>query len=176
MSTRGGESRGTSQVTSVRAEDLPELLPLMRALCDFYDSHPPDEGLVAISRALLDDPQREGIQFLARSRPTGQPAGFATLYWSWETNAGGRIGVMNDLFVTPADRGQGHAEGLIAACVQACRRHRAVELTWQTALDNHRAQAVYDRVGARRSKWLDYKLELGREPPEPRHEGSPGLH
>jgi len=36
----------------------------------------------------------------------------------------------------------------------------ASTLAWQTALDNTRAQAVYDRVGGRRSQWLDYSLDV----------------
>jgi len=51
-------------------------------------------------------------------------------------------------------------EALIAACAERCRAHGAVSLTWQTALDNVRAQALYDRVGARRSRWLDYDLPV----------------
>ena len=35
----------------------------------------------------------------------------------------------------------------------------ARRLGWQTAKDNHRAQAVYERVGGRREEWLDYSLE-----------------
>ena len=40
------------------------------------------------------------------------------------------------------------------------RRHGALSLGWQTAKDNARAQKVYERVGAERSEWLDYSLEL----------------
>ena len=70
---------------------------------------------------------------------------------------------MNDLFVAPGGRGTGAADALIAACVERCRAHGATMLAWQTALDNHRAQAVYDRVGARRSQWLDYDLPVQQE-------------
>jgi hypothetical protein len=38
-----------------------------------------------------------------------------------------------------------------------------VQLAWQTALDNHRAQAVYERVGGQRSQWLDYDLPVQEE-------------
>jgi GNAT superfamily N-acetyltransferase len=67
---------------------------------------------------------------------------------------------MNDLFVAPTARGTGAAERLIHACVDECRKHGAVELTWQTAPDNARAQRVYDRVGATRSQWVDYSLSV----------------
>jgi GNAT superfamily N-acetyltransferase len=39
-------------------------------------------------------------------------------------------------------RGTGVAEGLIAACLERCRDRGATRLVWQTAVDNHRAQAV----------------------------------
>jgi GNAT superfamily N-acetyltransferase len=149
----------SAAIERVRAETVAELLPLVRAYCDFYDSHPSDEALRAISDALLASPDHEGIQFLARDG-AGAAVGFATLYWSWETNRGGRIGVMNDLFVLESVRGGGIGRALIEACAGACRGRGALELTWQTALDNTRAQALYDSVGARRSQWLDYSLEL----------------
>ena len=44
----------------VREEDLDDLLPLMRAYCDFYEVAPSDEALLAMSRALIADPEREG--------------------------------------------------------------------------------------------------------------------
>jgi GNAT superfamily N-acetyltransferase len=84
--------------------------------------------------------------------------GFATLYWSWETTSAERIGVMNDLFVAESARGQGLAEHPIETCRIECARHRARRLSWQTAPDNRRAQAVYDRVGATREQWIDYWL------------------
>ena len=33
-------------------------------------------------------------------------------------------------------------------------------LMWQTATDNHRARAVYDRVGAVPETWVEYELDL----------------
>jgi GNAT superfamily N-acetyltransferase len=66
---------------------------------------------------------------------------------------------MNDLFVSAAARGSGAAEALISACVERCRERGAVRLEWQTALDNHRAQAVYDRVGGKPERWLSYTLD-----------------
>lgn len=146
-------------ITVVGEPDLGELLPLLRAYCDFYAAAPSDEELLAVSRALIADPEHEGIQLLARDE-TGAPVGFATVYWSWQTLSAARLGVMNDLFVAPDARGRGAAEALIAASRNACAAHGATALAWQTALDNGRAQAVYDRVGGRRSQWLDYSLDV----------------
>jgi GNAT superfamily N-acetyltransferase len=148
-------------VTVERAHerDLDELLPLMRGYCDFYEVSPSDEELLTLSRALLADPQREGVQLIARD-DDGRAIGFATVYWTWATTSAERIGVMNDLYVAPEGRGSGAADALIEACRAECAAHGAGKLTWQTALDNERAQKVYDRVGANKEQWLDYWLPV----------------
>lgn len=146
------------RITLVREADLEDLLPLVRGYCDFYGVAPTDDELVALSRALIADPDREGFQLLARDEHDRALA-FATVFWSWSTLAAARIAVMNDLFVHPDGRGTGIAEALIEECRLRAGRRGAVSLDWQTAKDNLRAQAVYDRIGARRAEWLDYSLE-----------------
>jgi hypothetical protein len=61
-----------TQVTVARVEDddLADLLPLLRAYCDFYRVAPSDEDLVALCRALIADPAREGLQLIARDENT----------------------------------------------------------------------------------------------------------
>ena len=134
----------------------------MRAYCDFYEVSPSDEDLLELSLALLADPEREGVQLIARDAH-GAAVGFATVFWSWTTLSAARIGIMNDLYVAPAARGTGVADELIQACADESRRHGAASLDWQTAKDNDRAQRVYERVGATRSEWVDYSLPVTRE-------------
>ena len=106
----------TEHVISVVGEaDLEDLLPLLRGYCDFYEVAPSDDALLAVSRALIADPEREGLQLIGRE-PDGKAVGFATLYWTWQTLNAARLGVMNDLFVAEEARGSGLADRLIAAC------------------------------------------------------------
>ena len=133
----------------------------MRGYCDFYKVAPSDDDLLALSRALIADPEREGVQLIARDAG-GQALGFATIYWTWSTSDAARLGVMNDLFVTEAARGSGAAQALIEACRDECASRGIRRLSWQTAIDNHRAQAVYDRLGATREQWLDYWVAAER--------------
>ena len=146
------------RVERVIEDDLDALLPLMRGYCDFYEVAPRDEELLAVSRALIADPEKEGVQLLARHE--GRAVGFATIFWSWATTSAERIGVMNDLFVGPEARGTGVAEALIEACRAECAARGAGKLTWQTAPDNAAAIKVYDRVGATREQWVDYWLPV----------------
>jgi GNAT superfamily N-acetyltransferase len=147
-------------ITTVTEADLPELLLLMRGYCDFYEVDPSDDALLAMSRTLIADPELEGLQLIAHD-DEGSAVGFATIFWTWSTLSGSRLGVMNDLFVVADARGGGHADALIDECVERCRARGATSLEWQTAHDNLRAQAVYDRVGATRDeRWLDYSLAV----------------
>lgn len=139
--------------------DLADLLPLMRGYCDFYEVDPSDEELLALARALIADPQREGLQLIARDDDRGAALGFATLYWLWSTSRAARIGLMNDLFTGPDARRKGVGAALIQACLEEVRGTGAVLLQWQTAPDNHTAQALYESVGGVREEWYDYYLE-----------------
>jgi GNAT superfamily N-acetyltransferase len=148
-----------TDVARVTRADLPDLLPLVRAYCDFYEVAPSDAALLELSRALIADPDREGLQLIART-DDGEAVGFATVYWTWDTLLAARTAIMHDLFVTPGARGSGAADLLIRACLEECRRHGAEKLGWQTARDNTRAQRVYERVGATRDEWIDYWLAV----------------
>ena len=146
-------------IATVTEADLPELLLLMRGYCDFYEVDPSDDALLALARVLIADPD-QGLQLIARDGDD-TASGFATILWTWTTLSAAKLGVMNDLFVAEDARGGGIADALIAACVEHCRQHRATELAWQTARTNLRAQAVYERVGAKRDdRWLDYSLSV----------------
>ena len=144
-------------ISTVGPADLPELMPMLRAYCDFYRVDPSDERLAALAAALIDNPA-EGVQLIARDGD-GTPLGFATIYWTWQTLYAARVGVLNDLFVVPASRGTGTGRALIEQCRHMCREHGADKLVWETAPDNATAQRLYDGIGAEKSTWLTYELD-----------------
>ncbi len=150
------------EIQPVRVVDLPLLMPMLRAYCDFYGVEPRDDRLVALCRALIEDPQ-EGSQIIARrlepSGDVGDPVGFATIFWTWQTLDAARIGVMNDLYVVPDARGGGVGRRLIEQCRGLCRKRGAKKLVWETAPDNRTAQRLYDSTGAESSTWLTYEID-----------------
>jgi GNAT superfamily N-acetyltransferase len=144
------------EVSEVGERDLADLLPLMAAYCEFYGAAPGADSLLALSRTVLGDTERHGLQLLARR---GKALGFATLYWTWSTLRAARIAVMNDIYVVPEARGEGVGAALIEACRERCRERGMSRLEWRTAPSNVQAQRLYDRVGAQRSEWIDYGLD-----------------
>ncbi|MDQ0872542.1 GNAT superfamily N-acetyltransferase [Paenibacillus sp. V4I3] len=146
-----------TQVTIREAviQDIPQLKTLMLAyIVDFYQyRQPEDEKLNGLIHQLLE--QKEGIQFVAETEE-GTLVGFATLYFTFSTLRASKIAIMNDLFVIEAERGQGAAAKLFAACKGYAARNGYANLTWTTAKDNFRAQAFYDKMGGDRSDWQTY--------------------
>ena len=147
------------RIEQVGEADLADLLPMMRAYCDFYEVAPSDADLEGLARVLIADPDREGIQLLARA-DDGGPLGFATVFWSWQTLSAARVAVMNDLFVVPETRKQGVGRALIEECRRCAGERDVAELVWETALDNETAQRLYGSVDARESRWISYSLEV----------------
>jgi GNAT superfamily N-acetyltransferase len=143
-------------IDTVGTADLPDLMPMLRAYCDFYRVAPSDDRLLALATALIENPA-EGVQLIARE--AGTPLGFATIYWTWQTLHAGRVGVLNDLFVVPASRGTGTGRALIEHCRRLCRERGVEKLVWETAPDNAVAQRLYDGIGAERSTWITYELD-----------------
>jgi len=143
-------------ITTVTASDLPELMPMLRAYCDFYRVNPTDDRLRALAGALIDNPA-EGVQLIARGDRT--PLGFATIYWTWQTLYACRVGVLNDLYVNSAARGSGTGRALIDRGLGLCRERGAEKLVWETAPNNETAQRLYDGIGAAKSTWLSYELD-----------------
>jgi GNAT superfamily N-acetyltransferase len=146
-------------IARVGPSDLPELVPLLRDYCEFYETRPGEAALRALCEELLADPDSVGLQLLARDAE-GTALGFATLYWVLSTLRAGPIGLMNDLYVAPAARRGGIGRALIDACGDECRRKGVSALEWYTAVDNARAQSVYDETGASRETLIEYELPL----------------
>jgi GNAT superfamily N-acetyltransferase len=147
------------QIRPAVESDIPALMPLMRGYCEFYEANPPDSGLDEMARALIALDDGHGMLLVADQ--DGDAVGFAAVGWKWSSLRGARIAVLEDLFVAPEARGQGAADALIEACADRARENGAPVVSWLTAPDNHRAQAVYDRVGGKSATFLEYELELG---------------
>ena len=153
-------SEDAVQIRVVTADDLADLLPLMRAYCTFYESDPSDDDLRAMSRALLVE-AAGGTQLIARDG-SGVALGHATMLWTWDTTDAKPLAVMEDLFVAAHARGRGVGAALIEACRQQAADRGRRWLAWETAPDNETAQRLYDGLGAQRSTWYSYRLPTDR--------------
>lgn len=104
------------------------------------------EGLVA-----LDDESR--LIGLAHYRAMPSPL------------RGAEVGFLDDLFVDPAFRGSGAAEGLLRHIDDIAMSKGWPVVRWITRDDNYRARGLYDKL-ALRSDWITYEMtgaSVGRD-------------
>ena len=141
-------------------QDVAALLPLFRSYCTFYESDPSDEGIEAAIRAVIAAAEDEAFLLVATDGTAGEVVGFASCQWKWSVLRGARVVLLDDLFVADAARGAGHADALIEATAGVGRRHGAPLVVWFTQVENHRAQAVYNRVGGSSAQMLEYQLSV----------------
>jgi GNAT superfamily N-acetyltransferase len=147
------------EVRPATEDDLEAVLPLYRAYCDFYERHPPDEGLLEICRSVIADHGPAGW-LLVGDDDDGNIVGFALMDWKFSSLAGARVGFLEDLYVATGARGSGLAEALIDGCANRARARGCPVLQWLTQPDNKRARTVYERVGATGEHLVEYVLDL----------------
>lgn len=147
-------------IETVSASTFEQVLPLIAAYQRFYQAEPNHERNRAHFSQLLGDHAR-GIQFVALDQ-AGQALGFATLYVALGSVSPGQFCLMNDLYVVPEARGQGVGRALIHHCLSYAQTRGFDAIEWQTALDNHAAQRLYDSLPTERSGWYTYTLSAAR--------------
>ncbi|MGH8806395.1 MAG: GNAT family N-acetyltransferase [Noviherbaspirillum sp.] len=137
--------------------DLDAIAPLFDAYRQFYGqaSNP------ALARAFIAE--RLGVLesvILVAENGDSAVVGFTQLYPSFSSVSARRIWILNDLFVTPAARGQSVAHALLAAARAHAIATGAKRLVLSTARDNP-AQALYESLGYERdAAYYHYSLEL----------------
>lgn len=143
-------------------EQLDELLPLIAAYQRFYGVEAPDDARNRAFFARFVAPTEAGLLLSARAAAGDEAVGFACLYWMPESVGASDVALLHDLYVSETHRSAGAGRALIDAAIEEARRHGAARLSWRTALDNRRAQRLYESYAATRTTWFEYEVDLGR--------------
>ncbi|MBN1500169.1 MAG: GNAT family N-acetyltransferase [Spirochaetes bacterium] len=142
-------------IEAVSKKSIDEVLPLIRKYQEFYKISSIDDDRNRIFFSQFDESGNDGCLFLYRD-DKGNPAAFATVYFTFVSSIPARVGVMNDLYTLPQYRGKGIGRDLINHCLQFALSKGAVRLQWLTAEDNEPAQKLYDSLDTKKSKWMVY--------------------
>ena len=118
----------------------------------------PSPGAVSAPqiRATLDRFRREPIRGRALVleevlEEHGTIAGYALLVSFWSNELGGEVCTVDELYVRPESRRRGHSTSLVTALRddRSLWPARPVALELEVSPANHRARALYDRLGFR---------------------------
>ena len=138
----------------VNHQSLAEVLPLIAQYQAFYQVANINQQRNAQFFGQFMDNSPLGALFLYRQE--GNVIGFATVYFSFSSTITAKVGIMNDLFTLEDYRGQGVGKALINHCLEYALSQGAARLQWVTALDNHRAQGLYNSLSTNNKPWLFY--------------------
>jgi GNAT superfamily N-acetyltransferase len=137
--------------------DLENLLPLVRGYREFY-RQPHD---AARERAFVEARLREGTSTIFVAEERGEIAGFVQLFQTYSTVRLTPALILEDLFVVESARGKGVASALLAAAEDRARTLGTAVMFLETAIDNAKAQAVYERAGwSREAQFYKYNAPL----------------
>jgi ribosomal protein S18 acetylase RimI-like enzyme len=139
--------------------DLDAVVPLFGDYQRFYGNPSPDDERNRAFLARFLQPSEQGL--LLAAKDGDEVVGFANVYWTHSSVQADDHAIMNDLFVSDTARSGGVGRALIEASRAAARERGISRISWSTALDNRRAQALYEKTGAERSAWFEYDLRTG---------------
>jgi len=124
-------------------EKLQEAAHLFNAYRMFYGQPSDLEGAVQFLNERLE--QKDSVIFIAYRG--GVAAGFVQLYPLFSSVGMKRTYILNDLFVDPEFRKRGLGRELMEQAFEFCKQEGAGSVSLQTAPDNHRAKALYEKAG-----------------------------
>ncbi len=132
-------------------------LPLWQGYLTFYESELADE-ITDLTWARFHD-AAESLEIIA-AYVDGKMVGFATYQMHRSTWARTHYCYLEDLFVDPAQRGNGVAGALIERVRKIAKAQACARVYWTTNEDNATARALYDKV-ARKSEFVQYRIAMG---------------
>jgi GNAT superfamily N-acetyltransferase len=138
------------EITVRRAtpQSIDALLPLVRAYRAFYEQTPDPAG----ERRFISKHLRDATSTVFFATDGTSALGFVQIFESWSTVRLAPMLILEDLFVEPSARGRGVARALIDAAIAYAREAGAFGMFLETAVDNERAQEVYQRAGWKRER------------------------
>ena len=141
-------------------DDAALIARLILELADYEKAAPGDAVTTPEAvRAALDPAAEPRLYGLVAETDAGEPAGcalFFPIYSTWRANWGLYL---EDLFVRPAFRGQGHGFALLQGVAAEAVRRGAHRLDWVVLDWNRLAIDFYERLGARPMEdWTVYRL------------------
>jgi len=146
MSVVAEKTESLLQLRPANAEDVGEILALIRELADYEKLlHEVDATEADVARDLFGSAPRAHCDIAMWN---GEVAGMAFWFYNYSTFLGRASIYLEDLFVRPAFRGNGIGKSLIAHLAQRCVDENLSRLQWSVLDWNAPSIAFYESLGA----------------------------
>lgn len=148
----------TSEIRKAGPEDAGIILGFIRDLA-IYEKEP--DAVVASEEDIVNNlfnPDTTTRALICLS--DGEPVGFAVYFLSFSTWLGRDGLFLEDLYVSPSCRGEGHGKALLEHLARIAVKHGCGRFEWNVLDWNKPAIEFYEALGARpQSEWVGYRLE-----------------
>lgn len=144
-------------IRTARQEDLPALTALLAELFTIEQDFSPDTTRQRRGLALLLADERATVLV---AEVAGQILGMVTLQSLISTAQGGWVGLLEDLVVASAWRGEGLGSRLLAAAQEAADNQGLSRVQLLVDEDNHSAKGFYRNQGLRRTHLQAWRQAL----------------
>ncbi len=143
----------------LQAADTPRLLELIDGLADYEKLPRPDaDARQRLAADALADPPR--FRTLLADVDDGTVVGYAIYFFTYSTFRARSTLYLEDIFVLPAQRGQGAGVALFRACAREAVALGCARMEWQVLSWNEPSIEFYKRLGARQlDDWLPFRLD-----------------
>ena len=146
------------EIREARPGDAPQILAFITELAEYERArHEVIANVVDIERSLFGEGATAHGLICLRD---GEPVGFAVFFFSYSTWLGRNGLYLEDLYVSPQQRGAGAGKKLLRhlakiACANDCGR-----LEWSVLDWNEPAIRFYESIGAQpQSEWVRYRMD-----------------
>ncbi|MBA1202640.1 GNAT family N-acetyltransferase [Pseudomonas capeferrum] len=141
--------------------DAARILTFITELAEYERArHEVVATLTDIEKTLFEPDSRTSSLICERD---GEPVGFAVYFQSYSTWLGRNGIYLEDLYVTPGQRGSGAGRQLLRYIAQEAVANGCGRLEWSVLDWNEPAIGFYDSLGAQaQSEWVRYRLEGDR--------------
>ena len=138
--------------------DAAQILAFITELADYERArHEVVASLADIERSLFDGGSTVSSLICERN---GQAIGFAVYFYSYSTWLGRNGIYLEDLYITPEQRGDGAGRQLLRFIAREALANQCGRLEWSVLDWNEPAIGFYQSLGAQaQDEWIRYRLE-----------------
>ncbi|GAB3493918.1 GNAT family N-acetyltransferase [Nocardiopsis coralliicola] len=148
-------------IRPARPDDVPAILAMIHALAEYEREPDAVEATAAdVERALFGEHPAAFCHLACDAE--GTAVGFALWFLNFSTWTGQHGIYLEDLYVDPASRGEGHGRALLAELARLCTERGYRRLEWSVLNWNTPSIAFYRSLGAvPMDEWTVFRLSGG---------------
>lgn len=145
-------------IEKATVEDIPGLCKLLAILFSQEVEFKPDHNAQETGlRAIITNPDAGSILVAHKGH---QIIGMVNLLFTFSTALGGRVAILEDMVVLPAERGSGAGSSLLDAAIVKARENDCKRITLLTDSANETAHQFYKNHGFKQSAMIPFRLVL----------------